>query len=225
MSDPRVWEERLRDRRGRRVVFLAHCLLNENTRYLGGACTGGPVREVLQPCLDHGVGIVQLPCPEQHAWGGVLKRRLLLFYGAEGTLRDRLRPVLLPLLLWYTRRIFRRLAREAAAQVEDYRNAGFTVLGVVGVDGSPSCGVRTTLDVKESLAAVGRLREGAATAREMNDIVRGCAVPGTGLFIALLGEELKRRGVSVPFLAQDLLAELDGRPSAVDIGALLGDKA
>jgi predicted secreted protein len=224
VSDPRIWAERLRDRRGRRVVFLAHCLLNENTRYLGGACTGGPVREILQPCLDQGIGIVQLPCPEQQAWGGVLKSRLLLFYGAEGTLRYRFRAVLLPLLLWYTRRVCRRLARQAAAQVEDYRRAGFTVVGIVGVDGSPSCGVRKTLDVKESLSAIGRLRENAATAREMNDIVRGCAVPGTGLFVALLREELERRGASVPFLAQDLLAELDGRPSATDVAALLGDR-
>ena len=29
--------EKLRDERGRRVVFLSHCLLDENVRYLGGA--------------------------------------------------------------------------------------------------------------------------------------------------------------------------------------------
>lgn len=64
--------ERMRDERSRRVVFLAHCLLNENTRYLGGACRAGCVREIVQQCLDRGIGIVQLPCPEQAAWGGVL---------------------------------------------------------------------------------------------------------------------------------------------------------
>jgi hypothetical protein len=35
------------------------------------------VAEFVEPYLRAGVGIVQSPCPEQHAWGGVLKRHLL----------------------------------------------------------------------------------------------------------------------------------------------------
>ena len=35
------------DARGRRVVFLSHCLLDENTRYLGGAGRPGCVREIV----------------------------------------------------------------------------------------------------------------------------------------------------------------------------------
>ena len=37
--------------RAKRVVFLSHCILNENTRYLGGAGRGGCVREVVEQCL------------------------------------------------------------------------------------------------------------------------------------------------------------------------------
>ena len=37
--------------------------------------------------MELGIGVVQLPCPEQHAWGGVLKRRLLSFYGSAGSVR------------------------------------------------------------------------------------------------------------------------------------------
>ena len=58
--------ERLRDARGRRVVFLSHRLLNENTRWLEGQ-----------------LGIVQMPCSEQQAWGGVLKRSLPAGYGLK----------------------------------------------------------------------------------------------------------------------------------------------
>jgi len=74
------------------VIFVAHCLLNENTRYLGGARCGGAVREIVQPCLEHDIGVVQPPCPEQHAWGGVLKRRFLFFHGSEDKLRYPSRP-------------------------------------------------------------------------------------------------------------------------------------
>jgi hypothetical protein len=99
MTKATDWARQIRDLRSRRVIFVAHCLLNENTRYLGGACRGGAIREIVEPCLQNDVGIVQLPCPEQHAWGGVLKRRLLFFYGSKGKLRYRLRSVLLPLAL------------------------------------------------------------------------------------------------------------------------------
>ena len=108
MTDVALWTRQLEDQRSRKVVFLSHCLLNENTRYLGGACRCGAVREVIQVCIDSGYGIVQMPCPEQHAWGGVLKRRLLWFFGSEGRWQYRLRNALLPLLLWYTRRVYRR---------------------------------------------------------------------------------------------------------------------
>ncbi len=69
MDKTQILTQRLEDRRGKTVVFLSHCLLNENTRYLGGACWGGCVREILEACLVLEVGIVQMPCPEQQAWG------------------------------------------------------------------------------------------------------------------------------------------------------------
>lgn len=82
MSVPRrrrldVLCERLADERSGRVAFVAHCLLDQNVRYLGGAWRPGCVSEAVRPLMDGGVGIVQLPCPEQRVWGGVLKRRLL----------------------------------------------------------------------------------------------------------------------------------------------------
>ena len=89
---------RLHDQRSGKVVFLSHCLLNQNTRDLGGAGRRGNVAEIVQPCLEQGIGIVQLPCPEEHAWGGVLKRWLLGFYGADSSLSFRIRGVFFPLM-------------------------------------------------------------------------------------------------------------------------------
>jgi uncharacterized protein YbbK (DUF523 family) len=220
-----AWSSRIHDQRSRRVIFLAHCLLNENTRYLGGARRGGAIREILDPCLEHGIGIVQLPCPEQHAWGGVLKQRLLLFYGSKGKLRYRLRGVLLPLILWYTKRIYRRLAQETADQIQDYQRCGMRVLGVIGVDASPSCGVYKNLNVRVALERVGRLEGDTASAEDMNRIVTGAVAPGRGLYIKLLQQELDKRGLSVRFTAHDLIDELEGKPSSARIHALIGDES
>ena len=48
---------KLRDERSGRVVFVSHCLLNQNTRYLGGAFRPGAVHEVVDPYLRDGTGI------------------------------------------------------------------------------------------------------------------------------------------------------------------------
>ena len=116
-ASQRILRQRLADHRSKRVVFLAHCLLNENTRYLGGACRAGCVREIVEQCVAGDMGIVQMPCPEQQAWGGVLKRRLLATYGAQGTWFYRCRGLLLPLLLAYTRWVYQRLAAQIARQI------------------------------------------------------------------------------------------------------------
>ena len=55
---------RLADERGRRIAFVSHCLLNENTRYLGGAFKAGALQRspALQPCLPARLTQPALPC-------------------------------------------------------------------------------------------------------------------------------------------------------------------
>jgi uncharacterized protein YbbK (DUF523 family) len=197
-----VLVDRLRDRRSRKVAFVSHCLLNENTRYLGGACRTCCVREVIDDLLDRDIGIVQMACPEELAWGGVLKRHLLRLYGhpyAAG---------LAGIVRRYSAFRFGRLARRVSAQIADYVASGFSVVGVVGVDGSPSCGVSTTLDVRAALRDLAATDPATITVDAQNALVRKHVVPGSGLFIAQLRRMLGRRGVTVPFVAHDLIREL-----------------
>jgi hypothetical protein len=207
---------RLRDERPRRVVFLAHCILDESTRYLGGACARGCVAPILEQCMRERVGIIQMPCPEARAWGGVLKKRLLAIYGAS-----RSHPgawaaarAALPLWLRYTRLRYRHLAKQVAAEMADYAAAGFEIVGVVGIDGSPSCGVGVTLDPRcvDALAAIDVDR---VTLPQHDRIVRSHAVAGEGIFVEELKRELRRRGLSVPFRGHDLFAELDGASAPI----------
>jgi uncharacterized protein YbbK (DUF523 family) len=213
---------RLEDGRGKRVVFLSHCILNENTRYLGGAC-GGCVREIVEQCLEADVGMVQMSCPEQHAWGGVTKRYLLAAYGTKGTLPYRLRRILLPLIVGYTKFVYRRMAGRTAREIEDYLASGYDVIGVVGIDGSPSCGVGKTLKLRRVWDSITNVDVAAITVEEMNGIVRRNLIGGGGMFTALLEEELRRRRIDVPFLAHDLIGELDGNGSNVDLSGVIGD--
>ncbi len=178
--------QRLSDSRSKKVVFLSQCILNENVRYLGGACRKGCMREIVEQCVVGDLGMVQMPCPEQHAWGGVLKK-------------------------------FLRLAGEMAGQIKDYITSGFLVVGIVGIDGSPSCAVSKTLNF-HGFDLIATVPVESITVEKQNTILRECVKGGRGIFIDELQKELKRRRINVPYLAHDLLAELDGKKSKVELG-------
>jgi uncharacterized protein YbbK (DUF523 family) len=208
----RLLLDRLRDQRGRRVVLVSHCLLNQNTRYAGGATRAGAVAELADELIGAGYGIHQLPCPERLAWGGVLKRHSLRLYHSKGGPLYPLRAVLLRAFVWWTRIVYWRLARQVVRDVTDYERSGVTVEGIVGIGASPSCGITTTLDLRASLEVVAACPAAALTRDVMNEqAVLGCRRPGEGLFIKALDRQLKRRGIAVPALEHDLAAELHGR--------------
>ena len=139
--------EKLADERSKKVVLVSHCILNVGARYQGGALSRGCNDAIVDELQRRGVGFVQMRCPEQLAWGGVLRPRMWFPLGMEGTALFRLRRLLLPLFAAYTRWVARRIAREAAAQIGDFVRAGYTFVGVVGVSGSPLCGVHRVLDL------------------------------------------------------------------------------
>ena len=206
-----VLRDLLRDQRSGRVVFVSHCLLNENTRYLGGAYRAGAVQEVIDPYLRNGTGICQMPCPEQVAWGGVLKLRLLGLYA-----RPRLRPflrLLVPALTAYTGLRYRLLAHQIGGQIADYQRSGYEVVGVIGVDPSPSCGVSATLDTRSALDALTCCPLSRLDRRFMNDtVIAGSVRPGRGRFVAAISDALARDGRQVPLLRHDLRSEAAGSP-------------
>jgi predicted secreted protein len=203
---------RLADERGKQVAFVSHCLLNENTRYLGGAFHSGAVPEIIE-LQRRGVGIHQMRCPEQRAWGGVLKPYMLRAYGSKGTLTYRLRGPLIQLFVWYTRLVYRRLARAVLKDIEAYERSGVRVIGIVGVGASPSCGVTTTLDLRRSFEVVASCPVAMLDRRAINErAVVDCRAAGEGLFIRTLQRQLSRKGISIPLVEYDLVAEMRGAP-------------
>jgi predicted secreted protein len=105
-----------------RVAFLAHCLLNQNAKVIGGCKTPAMWDPVIDLLLARGWEIRQMPCPEL-AFGGVRR-------------------------FWWVREqadtpLFRahcRLAKTVAATMEPHVSAGDDVV-VIGVDSSPTMGV------------------------------------------------------------------------------------
>ena len=112
----------LNDKRQRQIVFLAHCFLNMNTRFPGGADFPGANVPLAELLLQSGVGMVQMPCPEFHCLG--LEKTLY------GTLPEK-----------EVRACYRKLAEGVVEQMRSYLDLGYEISAILGMNPSPSCGV------------------------------------------------------------------------------------
>ncbi|GBF35608.1 hypothetical protein DCCM_4737 [Desulfocucumis palustris] len=77
--------------------------------------------------MEKQIGIIQLPCPEMvvygiKRWGHVREQFDTLFF------REKCQDIIKPITY----------------QLLDYVKNGYKVIGIIGVDGSPSCGVNLT---------------------------------------------------------------------------------
>lgn len=129
-SDIGEWpacDEHVTRRRVPQIACRTSCGAYDLRCILGRRCG----LEVVAGCVDREVGIVQLPCPEQQAWGGVLMRTTLREYGMRGTAHNRVRSIRLAAIVLYAKVVYRRLTRQVAARVRDYRRTGFSMVSEV----------------------------------------------------------------------------------------------
>lgn len=200
---------KLEDQRSKKIIFLSHCILNSNTRYLGGAFCSGMNPLVLAELTKSNYGIVQLPCPEQMAWGGILKRFIWIPLGSKGKLRSTMYKALLPLFLCRTKWIYSRLASKVVLQMKDYVDSGYELIELVGVDGSPSCGVHKTLGVTRSFEYIAGLSLDSLSREEYNKNLYNQGIKaGNGLFIKILLKKLNRKGIKIKLTSIDIQEEM-----------------
>jgi predicted secreted protein len=157
-------------KRSKRIVVMCHCLLNSNSKISGLSFYVGALLPVVNKHLATGTGIIQLPCPEMTYLG--LKR--------WGMTRDQ-----------YDTPFYRRHCIEILTpyvdQIIEYIQNGYVIEGVVGVDGSPSCGVRFTCE-----GYCGGVIDG--------DHPQSCQeVAGKGVFIRELSNMLNQNNISLQF--------------------------
>lgn len=110
----------------RKIALVANCLLNQNAKVCQGAHYRGVVTPVVEALRSRGYQLHQLPCPEL-AFAGV--RRWWAVYEQYDTPAYRAH--------------CRRLAQAVAPLIEGYLRHGDEVI-LIGLDGSPSTGVRFT---------------------------------------------------------------------------------
>jgi hypothetical protein len=129
-------------------------------------------------------------------------------YGNRALRWRLVRRVVLAVATAWTRARYRRLASRVADDIKDYREGGFEVVEILGVGGSPSCGVRTTLDLDGAVAAMSRCEPDSDSRSANRDIVVANVMEGPGLFVQCLDRALRSRRLAVTYREHDLVAEL-----------------
>ncbi len=169
-----------------KVLFVSHCILNTASK----VANSDPEllsreeelrRSLLRLALEEDIGLVQLPCPEftmygSRRWGHVREQFDNPFF------RSHCRHILEP----------------AIAQLLEYagRPEAFDLLGIVGIDGSPSCGVSLTCMGNWG----GELCDGSGLQETVGTLHME---PQSGVFIEELHALLQENGLDVPVLPLD----------------------
>jgi predicted secreted protein len=114
----------IEDKRSKKLAIVAHCLLNQNAKVNGFAFFPAMIKPLIDILHDNNFGVIQLPCPE------------VTFSGTRRW--------------WYVREQYdtpgyrahcRRILKPIVSQIVEYEKEGYKVV-IIGLDGSPSCGVR-----------------------------------------------------------------------------------
>jgi predicted secreted protein len=153
----------------RRVAYVAHCLANQNAKVSEFAKCAGVVTPLVQRLRAHGYEIQQLPCPEMSFLGVSRWWQSREQYDTPGYHRH-----------------CRTLARTVVDTVSLYVEHGYDIV-IIGLDGSPSSGVRLT----STKASWGGRPEGAVAGGSDR-------IAGMGVWMEELKNEFESRGMAFP---------------------------
>ena len=149
--------------RSKKLIFVSHCLLNQNARPLGGERYPGAVKDLLELFAEAGIGIVQLPCPQLEFNEGLNRK---------GKSKDS-----------YDTNGFRvkcqKLSINIIERIENYLRKNYSVLGILGVELTSTCGVHQIQNGRRS-------------------------VPGKGIFIEELEMEMQKKNFQIPIIGVNL---------------------
>ena len=170
-----------------KVVVCTHCILNQNAKLEGIAGWPGMIKGVIEIIERSGAGILQMQCPE-------------VIYEGIGRFDKSVEQ--------YRCHAFKSLsntiASEVVDQIEDYLRWGYQIPAILALDGSPTCGFNLTQSAPEWRGRVA----------EMDwDTVR--YIPGPGVFMEILRDELKERDIEIPIIGIPELPELGSMKEAL----------
>ncbi|WP_099191285.1 CD3072 family TudS-related putative desulfidase [Tepidibacter mesophilus] len=105
-----------------KVVFLSHCILNQNSVVKPLARAKGGYNKIIEEIIKRDIGIYQIMCPENKYLGLHRLPKTKQEYDNKDY-----------------RKVCKDIACEVVADIEKYTNNSNKVLGIIGISESPTC--------------------------------------------------------------------------------------
>ncbi len=128
--------------RSKKIVFVSHCLLNQNARAIGRERFPGSFKDLLELFAASDIGIVQLPCPQLDFNGGLNRKLGSKSYETNGYKKQ-----------------CHKLSVSLIKQIESYLRNNYYVVGILGVELSATCGVHQIKNKRKNVPGKGILIE------------------------------------------------------------------
>ena len=137
-----------------KIIFISHCILNQNVRNEKYP----RVKELIKLITDSDVGIIQLPCPKLDCNKN--------FVIKESNIK-------------ICKEYCKKISVFTVNTIKKYLDSNFDILGILGVEFSPICGVY-------------RINNGRKN------------IPGKGILIEEIEKEMQKRNFQVPIIGINL---------------------
>lgn len=167
----------------KKIVFVSHCVLNTASkvaRYIEREINEEEItrKRFLWEAVEKNIHLIQLPCPEFNLYGanrwGHTKDQFQNSFFIEHS-RKMLEPYIL--------------------QMKEYikEEEKFEVLGIIGIDGSPSCGVNITCCGNWGGEFSGR--------NDIGEVLKGIYIKEEkGVFMEVLERMMNENGIELPMI-------------------------
>lgn len=166
--------------RGKRIIVLSHCILNANAKVYGLSTYPAVMKKLVNYLIDNNIAIIQLPCPE------------MALYGSQrwGHVKEQFDTL-------HFRESCRQMLQLIVGQMKNYLDNHYEILGIIGIDGSPSCGVIKTCSSKDWY---GDFLDKEETWKKIDKLN---VVEGMGVFIEEFTNLLQKHEIKIPMWAVD----------------------
>ncbi len=219
------------DKRGKRIIYVSKCILNQNLRFPGIAIESGAISELLIPIMKNGIGIESMPCLERLGWGGVQRTTFFKYFPM---ISKNIGSFKFPIIKFFLRswlkkykKLCKKEAKKIILQMQDYHNSGYTILGIITSNDSPTCGYTQTINFLKNIS---KFKEfdlknefENPTLKKMKTIIPSLCENGSGYFMSEIVKEIKRRELKVDIIGfniwNNLAEEIEEVLSKLNISA------
>lgn len=108
--------------REKNIVVVSHCILNQNSVVIPLARAKGSYNAICKTILDKNIGIIQMPCPELAHLGLSRPPKTKDEYDTKAY-----------------RQLCKELIQPILTQLLNYKDADYNLVGIIGIDESPTC--------------------------------------------------------------------------------------